>query len=355
MKDRATWITRIKSILNLQNIVPIEYVESLWPYIGQELALKVLLIQNEEQLELAMREINTLHLLSHSPYVLSLLASSVQTMKKKGLYTAYILTPYYTKKCILNMKKQDDNIIHQYSSFYSEKEVLTFFQHVCRGIHDLHSAGRIHGDIKPMNVLQSRTGTLPVIVDLGSTQSSTTLVLKNKEHVREWAEKHTSRAFRAPELYSKKDVTYTKIDVWSLGCMLYCMLYGEFGPFETPCDGVLKLSILAGSFTFPSSPFISLPTQHLIQEMLQPCSTHRPSLTVVLQHLEGLCFSLDSPFDSLMSFVRCKACGEDVQEDMMAIEVHSTRFCRYIIRPEEKVKLNSLKGDHHGYIPTIPY
>ncbi|EKU20452.1 protein kinase [Nannochloropsis gaditana CCMP526] len=35
----------------------------------------------------------------------------------------------------------------------------------------------------------------------------------------------------------------SRVDVWAMGCLLYCLAYGR-SPFESPTEGVLRLGIL---------------------------------------------------------------------------------------------------------------
>ena len=74
-----------------------------------------------------------------------------------------------------------------------------------------------------------------------------------------------SAPYRAPELYDtpsncKIDL---KPDIWSLGCILFCIAYG-FNPFESPTEGVKILAIQNGSFSFPESETYSNTFKNLV-------------------------------------------------------------------------------------------
>ena len=59
--------------------------------------------------------------------------------------------------------------------------------------------------------------------------------------------------YRAPELFDINPDSHIdeRVDVWSLGCVLYCTLFTT-SPFEKAYyDGSVKLAALSGKVTFP--------------------------------------------------------------------------------------------------------
>ena len=83
-----------------------------------------------------------------------------------------------------------------------------------------------------------------------------------------------------------------RVDVWSIGCTLYCLAFGR-SPFETPREGVLRLAILNGRYSYPqgmrnrncgfSSGYVSA-----IDSMLQVDHTKRPFVEDIIEVLEEL-------------------------------------------------------------------
>jgi len=79
----------------------------------------------------------------------------------------------------------------------------------------------------------------------------------------EWADAHTSPAFRPPELYDPPSgpgaAITPAVDVWGLGCVLYFMLAGGVTPFERgnggPAGGSLALAVLAGRVSWPDQGY----------------------------------------------------------------------------------------------------
>lgn len=72
------------------------------------------------------------------------------------------------------------------------------------------------------------------------------------------AAQQCSMPYRAPELFDVKtdSVLDEKVDIWSLGCTLYAMAYGQ-SPFEANMNeqgGSMALAVLNGQFRFPTDP-----------------------------------------------------------------------------------------------------
>ena len=96
------------------------------------------------------------------------------------------------------------------------REAAKLVQSISRGIQALHSAGNIHGDLKPANVLMTPDGT-PKITDF-DLASATDL----DEYRR-----GGNLAFMAPELLLEDDLLPSPLgDVYALGGMLYFFLTG---------------------------------------------------------------------------------------------------------------------------------
>lgn len=95
--------------------------------------------------------------------------------------------------------------------------------------------------------------------------------------------------YRAPELFDVKTETVLdeKVDIWSLGCTLYAMAYGQ-SPFEVSLNdqgGSIALAVLNGQFKFPSDNRYSKEFQDLISWMLQVDPKSRPDIQQVKQDL----------------------------------------------------------------------
>lgn len=114
-----------------------------------------------------------------------------------------------------------------------------------------------HRDIKPGNIMIDDSGSIPILMDLGSVAASPVPVTSQSLalQIQDTAAEHSTMPYRAPELFDVRTGTVidTKSDIWSLGCTLYACLVGK-SPFELRSDetgGTLSLCVLGGDWRFP--------------------------------------------------------------------------------------------------------
>src|SRR5271169_4738922 len=102
-------------------------------------------------------------------------------------------------------------------------------------------------------------GIQPILMDLGSLAPSPTHITSRSLAlaVQDQAAEHSTMPYRAPELFDVKtgSTIDTKVDIWSLGCTLFALLYG-YSPFEPPTESSLvgdsiALAVTQGQFKFP--------------------------------------------------------------------------------------------------------
>ena len=100
--------------------------------------------------------------------------------------------------------------------------------------------------------------------------------------------------YRAPELFDvKTGSTITeKVDVWSLGCTLFALLYGH-SPFEPPTESNLvgdsiALAVTQGQFKFPESNYLDWGAKEVVKMCLVVDPEARPSVGEVRGLVEGI-------------------------------------------------------------------
>ncbi|KAL1541738.1 non-specific serine/threonine protein kinase [Salvia divinorum] len=263
-------------------------------------AVKKVLIQNSEQLEMVRDEIrvssqfnhpNLLPLLDHA--IIAVKASEGQSWK----HEAYLLFPVHLDGTLLD----NTTAMKAKKEFFSTLEVLQILHQLCAGLKHMHSFDppHAHNDVKPGNVLVThRKGKPPVaiLMDFGSARPARKQIRSRSEalQLQEWASEHCSAPFRAPELWdcpSHADID-ERTDIWSLGCTLFAIMYGE-SPFEYALGesgGSLQLAIVNAQVKWPAGPNPPYPDalHQFVKWMLQPQATVRPCIDDIIIHVEKL-------------------------------------------------------------------
>eukprot|EP01018_Ginkgo_biloba_P039811 Gb_41703 [translate_table: standard] len=263
-------------------------------------ALKKVLIQTDEQLELVKREIGVSSLFNH-PNLLPLLDHSIIAVKgpQEGTWNqeAYLLFPVHLDGTLLDNAQS----MKAKKEYFSPATVLHIFRQLCAGLKHMHSYDPpyAHNDVKPGNVLITwRKGQPPlsILMDFGSAAPAKREVRSRSEalKVQEWAAEHCSAPYRAPELWdcpSHADID-ERTDIWSLGCTLYAIMYG-MSPFEYSLGesgGSLQLAAMSGQLKWPPGPNPPYPEalHQFVTWMLQPQVAVRPHIEDVIIHVDKL-------------------------------------------------------------------
>ncbi|GAB4819454.1 hypothetical protein N2152v2_006500 [Parachlorella kessleri] len=120
-----------------------------------------------------------------------------------------------------------------------------------------------------------------VLMDFGSTQPARVEVFNRIEAmaVQEDAEAHCTAPYRAPELWDvpSRCALDERLDVWSVGCLLYFMLAGE-SPFErvlNEAGGSLLLAVVNGRVSWPAEWRDRCPQQ--VQDLVMYCLNTDPA------------------------------------------------------------------------------
>lgn len=103
------------------------------------------------------------------------------------------------------------------------EDALRIAIQVAEGLHEAHSQGVIHRDIKPGNILLDKRGQAK-ITDFGLAKLSWGVDLTKTATIM------GTPAYMSPEQASGKEVDH-RTDIWSFGCMLYEILTGDH-PFQ---------------------------------------------------------------------------------------------------------------------------
>lgn len=240
--------------------------------VSKQYALKHIICNDGESLELVAKEISVMKSLKGHPNIVTLLANSVFDM---GRTKEAILVMEYCEKSLVSVLESRG------TAYFDEKKILAIFRDVCNAVFAMHcqSPPIAHRDLKAENLLLGPDG-LWKLCDFGSTSTNHKRFEKPEEMgvEEDIIRKHTTPAYRAPEMWDlyRRDTISEKVDIWALGCLLFRICY-----FKSAFDGESKLQVLNGNYRIPESPKYSTHITDLMRDMLQSSPEARPDITQV--------------------------------------------------------------------------
>eukprot|EP01134_Creolimax_fragrantissima_P004060 CFRG4060T1 len=207
---------------------------------GQKYALKKILLQTRDQISQFKREIEMHRNFLGNNCIIRMYDSSQQT-EALGTYGMILLE-------LVTGTLED---VIQLDGVMDESKALVVFKQICKAVRSLHSfsPSYAHRDLKPANVAYRGPDKEVALMDLGSASLANVNISSRKEAIalQEACAEHCTAPFRAPELFEvASDAKITAAtDVWSLGCILYFLLFGKLA-----FDGSATAAV-SGRVTFP--------------------------------------------------------------------------------------------------------
>ena len=192
---------------------------------------------------------------------------------------AYVVMEYCEEGSLLDL-------VNNHEGNISEVEALLIFNQILLGVNAMHSQKPpiAHRDLKIENILKKKRDYK--ICDFHSATDEVFDPTTSDEFVKEsnfqYFEKHSTLYYRAPEMCDRYGV-YTvseKVDIWSLGCILYTMVFKE-----QPFMNAQKPEIINGNYNFPKEEqkLYSEKFLDLIRVMLTPNPNNRPNILQIME------------------------------------------------------------------------
>ncbi|CAO2649052.1 Nn.00g100010.m01.CDS01 [Neocucurbitaria sp. VM-36] len=152
-------------------------------------------------------------------------------------------------------------------------KVQRIFTQLVGAVSYVHNKSCVHRDLKLENILLDKHGDVK-LVDFGFTREYE----GKSNYLQTWC---GTICYSAPEMLKGEKYAGEKVDVWSLGIILYALLVGEL-PFDDDDEMVTKTKILKEEPTYPEN----FPPQakELCQSLLSKRPILRPTLADILQN-----------------------------------------------------------------------
>lgn len=161
---------------------------------------------------------------------------------------------------------------------FEEKHAAIIMQQLLSSVCYMHSKGIVHRDLKPENIMLESKSSEDLSVKLIDFGTSNFVKLNQKLSM-----KVGTPYYIAPEVL--KTSYNNKCDIWSLGVIMYILLFGS-PPFDGPDDQSILKKVKIGKYSMEESEWshISSGGKDLIKRMLTYNPDERISAEEALKH-----------------------------------------------------------------------
>ena len=156
-----------------------------------------------------------------------------------------------------------------------ELEVQCYSLQIIRALKYIHNHRIIHRDLKLGNLfltskLELKLGDFGLAAKLEYDGQRRKTVCGTPNYV-------------APEILEKKNGHSYEVDIWSLGVVIYTMLFGV-PPFDANDEKIICKKIKMNSYKFPDNIKVDPSAKKLISSLLNLDPSKRPSLDTIVEH-----------------------------------------------------------------------
>ncbi|XP_054649322.1 serine/threonine-protein kinase SIK3 homolog isoform X4 [Dunckerocampus dactyliophorus] len=229
---------------------------------------------DDENLKKIFREVQIMKLLKH-PHIIRL----YQVMETERMI--YLVTEYASGGEIF-----DHLVAH---GRMAEKDARKKFKQIVAAVHFCHCRNIVHRDLKAENLLLDHNLNIK-IADFGFSN-----LFSRGQLLKTWC---GSPPYAAPELFEGKEYDGPKVDIWSLGVVLYVLVCGAL-PFDGSTLQNLRARVLSGKFRIPF--FMSTDCEYLIRHMLVLEPSRRLSMEQICKNKWMRQGDPDPDFDRLIA------------------------------------------------------
>jgi serine/threonine protein kinase len=274
-EESKVWLERISRILNYRKIDDYYTIgdvlgEGSYGIVklgvckisGATVAVKIINKSKLPKLEFVKREIEIIKFCKHENIV-------AYIDDYEDLENIYIIVEYLQGGDLYSYLENTNN---------TENSIKCIIKQIAKGIAYLHEHGIIHRDLKPQNILLSNAN-IPKIVDFGLS-----VVMGAEEHSNDCL---GTLQFTPPEIVAMRSYN-NRVDVWSLGVILYYSIYKVL-PFDDTDNNRLANDICEGKYYYPKQNGLSEEGQNLIMRSLEVRYNKRINIYEFLNHEWFMC------------------------------------------------------------------
>ncbi|XP_026994630.1 serine/threonine-protein kinase SIK3 homolog isoform X5 [Tachysurus fulvidraco] len=229
---------------------------------------------DDDNLKKIFREVQIMKMLRH-PHIIRL----YQVMETERMI--YLVTEYASGGEIF-----DHLVAH---GRMAEKDARRKFKQIVAAVHFCHCRNIVHRDLKAENLLLDHNLNIK-IADFGFSN-----LFSRGQLLKTWC---GSPPYAAPELFEGKEYDGPKVDIWSLGVVLYVLVCGAL-PFDGSTLQNLRARVLSGKFRIPF--FMSTDCEYLIRHMLVLEPSRRLSMEQICKNKWMRQGDPDPDFDRLIA------------------------------------------------------
>ncbi|XP_048836956.1 LOW QUALITY PROTEIN: serine/threonine-protein kinase SIK3 homolog [Brienomyrus brachyistius] len=276
---------------------------------------------DDENLKKIFREVQIMKMLRH-PHIIRL----YQVMETERII--YLVTEYASGGEIF-----DHLVAH---GRMAEKDARRKFKQIVAAVHFCHCRNIVHRDLKAENLLLDHNLNIK-IADFGFSNMFT-----RGQLLKTWC---GSPPYAAPELFEGKEYDGPKVDIWSLGVVLYVLVCGAL-PFDGSTLQNLRARVLSGKFRIPF--FMSTDCEYLIRHMLVLDPNRRLSMEQICKNKWMKQGDPDPEFERLIA--ECEQVKSERETELINEQVLMAMDERGFKREET---LQSLQTDAYDHCSAI--
>ncbi|XP_062329939.1 serine/threonine-protein kinase SIK3 homolog isoform X1 [Osmerus eperlanus] len=279
---------------------------------------------DDENLKKIFREVQIMKMLRH-PHIIRL----YQVMETERMI--YLVTEYASGGEIF-----DHLVAH---GRMAEKDARRKFKQIVAAVHFCHCRNIVHRDLKAENLLLDHNLNIK-IADFGFSN-----LFARGQLLKTWC---GSPPYAAPELFEGKEYDGPKVDIWSLGVVLYVLVCGAL-PFDGSTLQNLRARVLSGKFRIPF--FMSTDCEYLIRHMLVLEPSRRLSMEQICKNKWMRQGDPDPEFDRLIA--ECEQVKSERETELINEQVLMAMSEMGLDRERTLQSLHTDAYDHYSAIYSL--